>query len=48
MCPNLSGFEASALKAVRIRRTGALLSGYFCFSGQTRWPAFERTNLEVI
>jgi hypothetical protein len=48
MCPNLGGFDASALRAIGVRRTGAQFCGYFCSVGQKLWPAFERTNLEII
>jgi GNAT superfamily N-acetyltransferase len=48
ICPNLSGFEASALTAVGVRKTGAQFCAYFCMAGQKLWPKPERTNLEII
>lgn len=47
-CPNLSGVEDAALAAMRARKTGGRFSGYFCSAGAKQWPAFERTNLEIV
>ncbi|MGH9467132.1 MAG: GNAT family N-acetyltransferase [Terriglobales bacterium] len=47
-CPNLSGIADSMLSAIRVRKTGSRFSAYFCAAGQVQWPAFERTNLEIV
>ncbi len=48
MCPNLSGFDPTVLKAVGVRKTGAQFSGYFCTPGQRLGLTPKRTNLEII
>ena len=48
MCPNLSGFDPSALRSIGLRKTGGQFCGYFCSTGRQSCPGAERTNLEIV